>query len=228
MNLCNSGLASCYTGRSVDKAAEVLRAEAPDVVMLNEVCEGDVPRLHQALAQSRRDATFVWAFQAAIDPRIAAPWRCLNGQAYGIGLIAKLSNPKREHVTSGIYPMQDTGDPEDRVWTCLHAVAAFYACTTHLVSTNGSIALAQCEYLSETTIPGLWRHESYEPTVIGGDFNLTSSQVRDCLPRGFATVGDGALQHLAVTSEFTIVSHRVIDMGATTDHNALLVDLRWP
>ena len=43
LNLCNSGLAGCFTGRAVDRAAAVIRAEEPDVVTLNEVCEGDVP-----------------------------------------------------------------------------------------------------------------------------------------------------------------------------------------
>src|SRR6476469_4016321 len=35
MNLCNSGLAGCYTGRAVATAVEVIRAQAPDVVTLN-------------------------------------------------------------------------------------------------------------------------------------------------------------------------------------------------
>ena len=52
LNLCNSGLAGCFTGRAVDRAAAVIRAEAPDVVTLNEVCEGDVPVLERALADS--------------------------------------------------------------------------------------------------------------------------------------------------------------------------------
>ena len=32
MNLCDSGLARCYTGRSVSQASDVIRAEVPDAV----------------------------------------------------------------------------------------------------------------------------------------------------------------------------------------------------
>src|SRR4051812_5360187 len=39
LNLCNSGIAACYTGRSVAEAATVIRAEAPDLVTLNEICQ---------------------------------------------------------------------------------------------------------------------------------------------------------------------------------------------
>ena len=42
MNLCNSGWAGCYTGRSVREAAAVIRAERPDVVTLNEICRDDL------------------------------------------------------------------------------------------------------------------------------------------------------------------------------------------
>ena len=44
LNLCDSGLAGCYTGRAVRAAAEVVRGERPDVVTLNEVCRDDVSR----------------------------------------------------------------------------------------------------------------------------------------------------------------------------------------
>src|SRR4051794_39285269 len=50
MNLCDSGIARCYTGRSVAEAAAVIRAERPDLVTLNEVCRNDVAVLARALS----------------------------------------------------------------------------------------------------------------------------------------------------------------------------------
>ena len=44
LNLCNSGIAACYTGRSTAEAATVIHAEIPDLVTLNEICQGDLPR----------------------------------------------------------------------------------------------------------------------------------------------------------------------------------------
>ena len=49
MNLCDSGHAHCYTGRSVAEASEVIRAEVPDVVTVNEVCQDDVAALEAVL-----------------------------------------------------------------------------------------------------------------------------------------------------------------------------------
>ena len=46
LNLCNSGRAGCYTGRAMARAAEVISAEAPDLVTLNEICAGDLSALH--------------------------------------------------------------------------------------------------------------------------------------------------------------------------------------
>ena len=90
LNLCNSGLAGCFTGRAVDRAAAVIRAEEPDVVTLNEVCEGDVPVLERALADSGRGGATLSAFRAAGDRRTGSAVRCRNGRPYGIGIVARL------------------------------------------------------------------------------------------------------------------------------------------
>src|SRR5262245_25680133 len=42
LNLCGSGIAACYTGRSTAEAAAVIRAQTPDLVTLNEICQDDV------------------------------------------------------------------------------------------------------------------------------------------------------------------------------------------
>src|SRR6476620_9457895 len=84
MNLCNSGLAGCYTGRSVSRAAAVIRAQAPDLVTLNEVCRADVPVLERAMGGAASAA-----FQPARNRRTGGAVRCRNGESYGIALLSR-------------------------------------------------------------------------------------------------------------------------------------------
>jgi hypothetical protein len=227
MNLCDSGIASCYTGRSVTEAAMVIRAGAPDVVTLNEVCQGDVGALARTMTDVHPSGT-VSAFKAVADRRTGGATRCRNGQPYGIGLLVHLS-PDHGHTTyGGIYPIQDTGDPEERAWLCVNAIADFYACTTHLASTSGTVALAQCGYLLGTAIPSVRGQGGYEPTVLGGDLNLRhggSPDLRSCVPSGYLRADDGGVQQIMATTEFTVSSSISIDMNGTTDHPSLLVTL---
>jgi endonuclease/exonuclease/phosphatase family metal-dependent hydrolase len=229
MNLCDSGIAGCYTGRSVRQAAAVIRAGAPAVVTLNEVCQDDVYALDQALTAVRPGGTG-WAFQAAVDRRTGGPFRCRNGQPYGIGVL--VSAPDHGYATyRGIYPSQDPGDPEERAWLCVDAVPGFYACTTHLASTSPTVALAQCRYLLGTAIPSMRTRGGYRPTVLGGDLNLIyggSPDLRSCLPSAYLHRDDGTVQQIVATSDFTVGSSRLIGMDGATDHPSLLVALTIP
>jgi hypothetical protein len=89
MNLCNSGFAPCFTGRAVAQAATVIQAEIPDLVTVNEICEGDLPPLQRALAGAVPDGDVVSAFQGARNRYTGDVYRCRNGQAYGIGLVSR-------------------------------------------------------------------------------------------------------------------------------------------
>ena len=82
MNLCNSGLAGCYTGRAVATAADVIRAQAPDVVTLNEVCRSDAAVLD-------RRGTAPPAFRPVPDRRTGGATRCRNGEPYGIAILTR-------------------------------------------------------------------------------------------------------------------------------------------
>ena len=132
MNLCDSGHAHCYTGRSVAEASEVIRAEVPDVVTVNEVCQDDVAALEAVLTGSDGGGgggggrgAVVSAFQAAWDRRTGAAIRCRNGRPYGIALVARLAaTPRGYDAVGGAYPMQDAGSPELRAWLCLGPRAA--------------------------------------------------------------------------------------------------------
>jgi hypothetical protein len=229
LNLCDSGLARCYTGRSVREAAEVIRAERPDIVTLNEICRDDVSVLDAALSDSNRGGVIASAFEAAVDRRTGGAFRCRNGQPYGIGLLARVRPPYHGYRTYGdVYPIQDTGDPEQRVWLCLHAISDFYACTTHLANTSTTVALAQCGYLLDTAIPAERTQGGQDPMVLGGDLNLRSGGspgAQPCPPPGYRRADDGATQHIVATTDLTVRSSRSISMHGTTDHPGFLVDL---
>src|SRR6266550_5956996 len=76
LNLCNSGIASCYTGHSVARAAAVIGSVGPNLVTLNEVCRDDVSNLERVLSDGARDGDVVSAFQPAADRRTAAAVQC--------------------------------------------------------------------------------------------------------------------------------------------------------
>jgi hypothetical protein len=233
MNLCDSGIAQCYTGRSVAEAAAVIRADMPDVITVNEVCQSDVSTLDRTLVGLHPGGTVVSAFKAATDRRTGEAFRCRDGEPYGIGLLAYIPMADPGYTTSsGIYPVQDHGDPEERAWLCLDAIGSFYACATHLASTSPTVALAQCDYLLGTVIPDVHARDSgYEPTVVGGDFNLSyggTPDMRSCVPASYLRKGDGGVQDIVVTTDFTVSSDRSIGMDGTTDHPGLLVALTVP
>ena len=225
LNLCNSGIATCYTGHSVASAAAVIGGVGPNLVTLNEVCREDVSDLEQVLADAAGDGDVVSAFQPAGDRRTAAAFRCRNGQSYGIGLLARF--PSLDHgysIHAGIYPTQDTGDPEERAWLCLDT-SELVACTTHLANTKATVALAQCRYLFDTAIPALPRRGRAEPTVLGADLNLKPHHlpdVRSCLPSGYVRTYDGGTQYIVGSRDLRVSSGTTIGMSKTTDHPGLL------
>jgi Endonuclease/Exonuclease/phosphatase family len=230
MNLCDSGIARCYTGRSVTEAAAAIRTGNPDVVTLNEVCQDDVHVLKRALMAASHGGVVVSAFKAAIDRSTASEFRCRNGQPYGIGVLAHVPGSHSGYTTySGMYPTQDPSDPEERVWLCLHPIGSFYSCTTQLANTSRTVALAQCGYLLQTAIPAVRaRDGGYQSTVLGADLNLGYDgppDIRSCVPSGYLHKGDGGVQYVVATIDFALSSDRSIGMDGTTDHPGLLVAL---
>jgi hypothetical protein len=230
LNLCNSGIAGCYTGRSVAAAAAMIRAETPDLVTLNEVCHEDVSALERALAEVVPGGAAVSRFQAARNGRTGEAYRCRNGQQYGVGLVSRWPSAPGSSAGGGIYPAQDTDDPEERAWLCLEAAAtpAVVVCTTHLAYTKREVASAQCRYLFGTVIAGMRARDGAAPLVMGGDLNLgngDSPAVKACLPAGSVLVDDGTEQHVVATPEFVVDGYETIDLNDTTDHPGLLVTL---
>lgn len=224
MNLCNSGMAGCYTGQAVARAAAVILAERPDLVTLNEVCEGDVGTLALAVAGAHDGAgTVVPGFLAAKNRNSGGVVRCVNGQPYGIGLLVHVDGPPRAHRGyGGVYPMQKSAI-EQRVWLCLDTAAGYYACTTHLANGNPAVAFAQCEYLLKTAIPALPSGGPAKHAVVGGDLNLGRADALPCMPEGYEHSDDGFVQQIIATTGLVIGSSRTIDMRGATDHKGLLV-----
>lgn len=237
MNLCGSGLAPCYTGRSVVEAAAVIRQTTPDLVTLNEVCREDVITLAAVMGGGVQGGgvqgggvqgggvhgdAVVAAFEPARDRRTGGPFRCRDGRQYGIGLIGRQwpATGRSAVTTSGVYPDQDPRQPEERVWLCVDT-GAYTACTTHLANLTKAVAAAQCRHLLDAVLP------LSGPVVLAGDLNLRggSPEMRSCVPRGNRRSDDGGVQDVVAGAGFTVTGRRQIDLRGTTDHPALLVTL---
>ncbi|MET8121324.1 endonuclease/exonuclease/phosphatase family protein [Micromonospora sp. NPDC005189] len=229
MNLCNSGRAGCYTGRAMTRAVEVIKAEAPDLVTLNEICEDDLSVLEYVFETVHTGRTVMAAFQAAGDRPSGEVTRCRNGQPYGVGLLTHVRTPDTPRaVYGGIHPTQDVVDPEERAWLCVNVEGALLACTTHLAATSYRVALAQCGHLLDTILPTISRSTGYEPTVLTGDLNLRADGdlgVRPCEQAGYQRIDDGRLQHIMATTDITLCCRRSVAMHGATDHPGLLATL---
>jgi hypothetical protein len=227
LNLCSSGIAGCYTGRSTEEAAELVRAEAPDLITVNEACEDDLVVLRDALAEVVPEGSATSAFQAARDRTTGGGYRCVNGRQYGNGLVSRW--PTGSAGGGGIHPAQDPDDPEERSWVCrdVAAPSVLSVCTTHLAYTVREVALAQCAHLSGTVVPELRARTGGAPVVLGADLNLGTGgpELDACLPAGHTRAGDGGPQHVVATPGLVVADHRTIDLDGSTDHPGLLVTL---
>jgi endonuclease/exonuclease/phosphatase family metal-dependent hydrolase len=231
LNLCDSGIASCYDGgQSIPEAASVIASFWPDLVTLNEVCKSDVQnQLFPEMQRAWSGQQVFWAFVPAWDESTNAPYLCTNGDQYGIGLVGHLIGGATGTVTttSGHYPdaIQD-GGKEARAWLCAQAAGQFDLCTTHL-SKNGSTAIKQYQYLMNTVVPGVPGHDEM---IVGGDINLKYGQspgAQDCVPSGWFRKGDGDVQHVLATGNFRFDFSEKIGMRHT-DHPGWLVAIDAP
>jgi hypothetical protein len=218
LNICHSGIASCYTGdRVMTKAISVITATRPQVLSVNEACSGDIAPLRQAMGAAR--AVFV----AAQRPD-GTPVTCTNGQHYG-NIVMVVDALAGTVGVTGRYTAQDSST-EMRVWACLPA-GVLTACTTHLSARSGTVALAQCKELLARAM----QYARTAPTVVAGDMNLRYGgvpNVQDCNPSGFYRKGDGSVQHVFASTNLAFVSGTRISMDGTTDHPAWLVTTTMP
>lgn len=239
LNLCNSGFASCYTrynnGRSVGEAYNVILSRRPDLVTLNEVCRADVmTSLYPAMAANFPGSQTFWAFRPAGNRAgNGQPYLCKNGDQYGIGILGHVRAADWAGVTvfSGLYPDQDTSSNEMRAWLCAAAINNYYACTTHLVHTSGTIAMRQCKRLMDVEIPAMRTAVGASlPVVVAGDLNLRYGgfpNVQNCVPPGYYRKGDGDVQHFMTTTDMRFGFGQKVALNYT-DHDGWLVGVVTP
>ncbi|GAA2037687.1 hypothetical protein GCM10009740_32020 [Terrabacter terrae] len=232
MNLCNSGRAACYTGRAVSMAVALVRQHRPQMISVNEVCRDDLGVLEGAMSPTFPAGTVASAFAPARDRQSQTPVRCKDGQEFGDGLLVVVPSPAvGSRSYSGVYPVQDAGDTEERVWVCIDVARRFSACTTHTSSTNRTVALEQCRYLLGSVTSRISRAHASDPIIVSADLNLAargSPSSQSCLPSGYQRLDDAALQDVMVSPGVRVGSHLAMDMQGTTDHPGLLVDLVLP
>ena len=162
LNLCDSGIGSCYSGRSVAAAAAVIHERRPDIITLNEVCRGDVSELKQAMSDSHCSTLLRPSKPRRTAPPRALPMpkrsavrdRCLGADpVLGIRI---------RHIRRRL-PDPGPRDPEERVWLCIHVATEVYACTTHVASSSSDVAFAQCRYLLESAAPTMRSQGGADP-----------------------------------------------------------------
>ncbi|HZM82350.1 MAG TPA: hypothetical protein VFC19_42060 [Candidatus Limnocylindrales bacterium] len=250
MNLCNSGIAGCYTGRAGAKAAQTVLERVPALVTVNEACESDVTeRLLPAMLALYPNEWIFWTFAPAAHRGSGEPVRCTpdaQGKErgrFGNGAVGRLLTEARPGFTfeGGLFPddrpspgeLQDRAHAELRSWVCAEANQIYRACTAHLDNPSATgagtpeqerVASNQCRYLLTSVSAGL-------PTVFLGDLNLGADpaarySVQVCAPEGWSHNGDGAVQHALSSKLFDAAAVEVVPMGDTTDHPALVVVFR--
>jgi hypothetical protein len=238
MNLCNSGVAPCYEdGKAVTEAYGIITSGAHDLVTLNEICEDDVrDELFPAIQELWPGDWTFWAFMPAGNRSTGSAYRCTNGERFGNGMLGRMFTTSENPylgVYGQLYPesIQDGSSSEQRSWLCVNSDNNYWGCTTHLSSKGNTTTLNQCKHLMSTVIPSLWAAELRHPTVVGGDLNLRyggSPNVQDCVPpSGWFRKGDGDVQHITVTNDFTFDFSRKTDMSYT-DHDAWMVSVITP
>ena len=236
MNLCNSGQnPGCFSGgQSVAEAYQITMRVQADVVTLNEICEDDVAtELFGELREAWAADWTYWVFAPAKSRRTGGPLPCNDGQRYGVGIIGHVPAAAWSgfEFDGDRYAHQDLTDNEMRAWACA-SLGGVEACTTHLQSRHGDVALLQCQELMDPVLPQFraGHGDGSRPSIVSGDLNLAfggDPDVQSCLPPGWFRKGDTQVQHVMATDDFTYESTELIPMERS-DHDALLVRLIAP
>jgi endonuclease/exonuclease/phosphatase family metal-dependent hydrolase len=216
MNLCLSGLATCYAKTAypavVDEAvARILQAH-PDAVTFNEACGNDVALIARRTGYHLRFTRVIY-----LGERL----RCVQPGGRGLFGNAVLSKPAIESAESQDFEAQS--GIERRRWLCVTTRVEVDVCTAHLntrtpLEAGGNDG--QCAELEAL----LARHATGGTVIFGGDVNRGSS----CAPDGFWTRTDGSaaqapgLQHVYGSRALRSPSAQVVP-ATHTDHDVLLV-----
>jgi endonuclease/exonuclease/phosphatase family metal-dependent hydrolase len=219
MNLCLSGIATCYRKVAypgvVEEATSLVRDTHPDAVTFNEACQNDVALIARRTGYHLRFSTVIYG---------GKPLPCIHPG--GRGLFGDAVLTKAPVESADTQPFQAQEGIERRVWLCVMTRVHVEVCTAHLnerlpaeVAGND----AQCAELRT-----LLARRGGRAVIFGGDVNRRSS----CAPAGFWRRTDSAghqdpgLQQVYGTAAFRSASVEVLP-ATHTDHDILLVRARW-
>jgi endonuclease/exonuclease/phosphatase family metal-dependent hydrolase len=216
MNLCLSGLGSCYAKVEypavVWEAITRIRQARPDAVTFNEACSGDVALITRRTGYHMR-------FSKVIYYGKPLPCRRPGGRGFfGNAVLSKASI-----LSTASQPFQAQAGPERRVWLCASTRIGIDVCTAQLAShepVEGAANELQCAELKVI----LARRAAVGAVIFGGDVNRRPS----CAPHGFWTRTDSfahqdpGSQQVYGTGAFRSPSARVVP-AIHTDHDVLLV-----
>lgn len=212
MNLCLSGLASCYHPAVLDEAVTRIRDAHPDAVTFNEACSHDVARI-------ARQTGYHWRFSTVIY--YGKPFACIRPGGRGVFGDAVLTRAAVESADDRAFKAQ--AGPEQRRWLCVGTRGGVDVCTAHLASPETDEVAAngpQCAELRSL----LGRLAVAHSVIFGGDLNRRSP----CAPSGFWISTDASArqdpgnQHVYGTGTLRSPSARVLP-ATHTDHDVLLV-----
>ena len=217
MNLCLSGVASCYASRvqypaGVIEATARIREEHPDAVTVNEACSGDVARI------GRRTGYHVRFSRVIYNDK---PLPCIDPM--GRGLFGDALLTEAPITSTATHAFETQAGPERRVWLCAGTRVGVEVCTAHLASHEAVEVAAngpQCMELSAL----LTRRAVGHTVIFGGDVNGLVS----CAPPGFWTRTDRSarqdpgIQQVYGTGALRSPTTRVLP-ALHTDHDFLLV-----
>ena len=216
MNLCLSGLASCYGKVAypavVDEAVTRIRTADPDAVTFNEACRSDV-----ALAARRTGYHLRFSRVIYLGERLP----CVQPGGRGLFGNAVLTRAAIERTDSQDFEAQ--AGIERRRWLCVTTRVEVDVCTAHL-NTRTTIEVAGNEAQCAELTALLARRAAARTVIFGGDVN----RLPPCAPEGFWVRTDRfagqapGLQHVYGSGALRSPSAEVVS-ATHSDHDVLLV-----
>ena len=216
MNLCLSGLATCYPRVQypavVQEAISRIRAARPDAVTFTEACSGDVELIARRTGYNLRVSKVIYNRK---------PLPCIRPG--GRGLFGDAVLTRAAILSSASQPFQAQAGPERRVWLCATTRIGIDVCAAQLASPAAVEAAANAPQCAELRAV-LARRAATRPVIFGGDLNRRPS----CAPPGFWTRTDSSAhqdpgsQQVYGTAAFRSPLARVVP-AIHTDHDVLLV-----
>jgi endonuclease/exonuclease/phosphatase family metal-dependent hydrolase len=216
MNLCLSGLASCYGKVAypavMKEAVARIREAHPDAVTFNEACGRDVALIARQTGYHVRFSRTIYRGE---------PLRCVRPGARGLFGDAVLTEVAIERTDTQDFEAQ--AGIERRRWLCVTTAVHVDVCTAHL-NTRSPVEVAgndaQCAELATLVA----RRAAARTVIFGGDVNRRES----CAPDGVWTRTDRSaeqapgLQHVYGSAALRSPSAEVVP-ATHTDHDVLLV-----